>query len=91
MLSEFYTAPDEYEMEPGDPEAWIRPARRSPRWIDLLTQSHYNHRGLWVIHLFQIHTPLLPLPLMGESGTPQGVERYERFPERASMVLSNSQ
>jgi hypothetical protein len=24
VLSEFYTAPDEYEMEPGDPEAWIR-------------------------------------------------------------------
>lgn len=23
-LAEFYTAPDEYEMEPGDPEAWIR-------------------------------------------------------------------
>ncbi len=23
-LSEFYTAPDEYEMEPCDPEAWIR-------------------------------------------------------------------
>ena len=22
-LSEFYTAPDEYEMEPGDPVAWI--------------------------------------------------------------------
>jgi len=52
------------------PQALPRRPGRSPRWIDLLTQSHYNHRGLWVIHLFQIHTPLLPLPLTRESGTP---------------------
>jgi hypothetical protein len=38
VLAEFYTAPEVYEMEPGDPEAWLRAGQFIfyPGWSDYI-------------------------------------------------------
>jgi hypothetical protein len=38
VLAEFYTAPEVYEMEPGDPEAWLRAGQFIfyPGWGDYI-------------------------------------------------------
>lgn len=38
VLAEFYTAPDEYVMQPGDPEAWINSGQFMfyPGWGDYI-------------------------------------------------------